>query len=131
MAWTPPRTWIAGEVVTESLLNTHLRDNLLALAPVTPATWTAWTPTVLGGATTLTEARYTQVGKTVTCQATVAFTTTVALTISVSLPVTARTGAGGGVTPVGTARAFDSGTTFYSGMAMLASTTTVVFYGPG
>lgn len=26
--WTAPRTWNVGEVVTESHLNTHLRDNL-------------------------------------------------------------------------------------------------------
>ena len=31
MAWTAPRTWVAGEVLTAALLNTHLRDNLLAL----------------------------------------------------------------------------------------------------
>jgi hypothetical protein len=28
MAWTAPRTWVSGEVVTAPLLNTHLRDNL-------------------------------------------------------------------------------------------------------
>lgn len=28
MAWTAPRTWVTGEVVTASQLNTHLRDNL-------------------------------------------------------------------------------------------------------
>lgn len=31
MAWTAPRTWVAAENVTAALLNTHLRDNLLAL----------------------------------------------------------------------------------------------------
>lgn len=29
MAWTSPRTWITGEVLTAALLNLHLRDNLL------------------------------------------------------------------------------------------------------
>lgn len=29
MAWTAPRTWVTGEVVTAALLNAHLRDNLL------------------------------------------------------------------------------------------------------
>lgn len=29
--WTDPRTWATGEVITQSLLNTHLRDNLLSL----------------------------------------------------------------------------------------------------
>ena len=28
MAWTTPRTWVAGEVVTASQLNAHVRDNL-------------------------------------------------------------------------------------------------------
>lgn len=31
MAWTAPRTWVSGEVVTAALMNTHLRDNLLSL----------------------------------------------------------------------------------------------------
>lgn len=31
MAWTAPRTWIVGEIVTATMLNTHLRDNLLQL----------------------------------------------------------------------------------------------------
>ena len=33
MAWTAPRTWAAGEVVTAALLNTHVRDDLLETAP--------------------------------------------------------------------------------------------------
>lgn len=31
MAWTAPRTWVTGEVVTAALLNTHLRDDLIDL----------------------------------------------------------------------------------------------------
>lgn len=34
MAWTTPRTWVAGETVTASLMNTHVRDNLSAALPV-------------------------------------------------------------------------------------------------
>lgn len=30
MAWTRPRTWAAGDVISASLLNPHLRDNLIA-----------------------------------------------------------------------------------------------------
>lgn len=33
MAWTSPRTWVTGELVTAALLNTHLRDNLNAVWP--------------------------------------------------------------------------------------------------
>lgn len=32
MTWIAPRTWVAGEIVTASIGNTHWRDNLLALA---------------------------------------------------------------------------------------------------
>jgi len=28
MAWTAPRTWVDGELVTAALMNTHVRDNL-------------------------------------------------------------------------------------------------------
>jgi hypothetical protein len=33
MAWTDPRTWVTGEVVTASQMNTHIRDNMNALGP--------------------------------------------------------------------------------------------------
>jgi hypothetical protein len=32
MTWTAPRTWVAEEVVTAALMNTHVRDNLIFLA---------------------------------------------------------------------------------------------------
>jgi hypothetical protein len=31
MAWTAPRTWVAGETVTATMMNAHVRDNLLVL----------------------------------------------------------------------------------------------------
>lgn len=31
MAWSTPRTWVAGELVTASVMNAHLRDQLNAL----------------------------------------------------------------------------------------------------
>lgn len=36
MAWTSPRTWVAGETVTAAIMNTHVRDNLTALFPAIP-----------------------------------------------------------------------------------------------
>ena len=32
MAYTSPRTWTPGETVTASIMNTHVRDNMTALA---------------------------------------------------------------------------------------------------
>lgn len=46
MAWTTPRTWTTGELVTAALLNTHLRDNLNMTAP---AVVTALGQLVYGG----------------------------------------------------------------------------------
>jgi hypothetical protein len=34
MAWTVPRTWVVGEVVTAAQLNTHLRDDLNAVTRI-------------------------------------------------------------------------------------------------
>ena len=31
MAWTTPRTWTTGELVTKTIMDTHIRDNLNAL----------------------------------------------------------------------------------------------------
>lgn len=33
MAWTDPRTWTSGELVTDTIMNTHVRDNLNAIGP--------------------------------------------------------------------------------------------------
>ena len=32
-SWTTPRTWVAAEIVTAALMNTHVRDNLLETSP--------------------------------------------------------------------------------------------------
>ena len=34
MAWTTPRDWTSGEIVTEAMMDTHVRDNLLHLYDV-------------------------------------------------------------------------------------------------
>ena len=38
MAWTAPRTWVVGEIVTASICNTHIRDDFNAIAYVLPLT---------------------------------------------------------------------------------------------
>lgn len=47
MAWTTPRTWVAGELVTAALFNTHIRDNENALPTVTSTITTTGTQTAL------------------------------------------------------------------------------------
>lgn len=37
MAWTTPRTWATSELVTASIMNTHVRDNLTFLSTITEA----------------------------------------------------------------------------------------------
>jgi hypothetical protein len=34
MAWTTPRTWVHDELVDETIMNTHVRDNLNAILPI-------------------------------------------------------------------------------------------------
>ncbi|MFA5714991.1 MAG: hypothetical protein WC998_04595 [Candidatus Paceibacterota bacterium] len=33
MAWTAPRTWVTGEIVSAAMLNSNVRDNVLETAP--------------------------------------------------------------------------------------------------
>lgn len=37
MAWTAARTWVTGELVTSTMLNTHIRDNLNAISSIPAA----------------------------------------------------------------------------------------------
>lgn len=58
MAWTAPRTWTTGELVTAAIMNTHIRDNQLTL------NWTTWSPSysnITVGSGTVTS-RYMHVG---------------------------------------------------------------------
>lgn len=45
MSWTTPRTWVTGELVTASIMNTHVRDNLGALQPQSAQVSTSETST--------------------------------------------------------------------------------------
>lgn len=89
MAWTDPRTWVTGELVTAALLNTHLRDNLKAIGDP----WTAYTPTCSWtvGNGTLT-GRYRQVGKAVDLSIRLALgsTSTASSIVTFTLPVPLR-----------------------------------------
>ena len=52
MAWTAPRTWVAGELVTAALMNTYIKDNQSAIVATTGAYVNAVVgPHAIGGAT--------------------------------------------------------------------------------
>lgn len=63
MAWSVPRTWVTSELVTASLMNTHLRDNLNYLHDGGPRTiWIpapAMTPATTNGCGLLTTVEQT------------------------------------------------------------------------
>lgn len=98
MAWTTPRTWVAGETVTAALMNTHVRDNELALFALATADYTAYTPTLtnltLGNGTR--SAAYIQFGKLTVVTLDIVFGSTTSLSgdLAVSLPATAPAGTG-------------------------------------
>jgi hypothetical protein len=90
VAWTSPRTWVAGEVPTASTFNTHVRDNLKAIGDA----WAAYTPTIsgwtLGNGTLAGYAR--QAGKDVRfrIEYTVGSTDTISGQLRFALPTSAR-----------------------------------------
>jgi hypothetical protein len=47
MAWTAPRTWVTGEIVSSSQMNTHVRDNFNAVMPLGTYLWRPGTSTTV------------------------------------------------------------------------------------
>lgn len=125
MAWTSPRTWIAGEQPSAATMNTHIRDNLKAIGDA----WTSYTPAVSGwtqGNGTLTGV-YMQAGKWVNARVafTVGSTTTIAGTLTLSLPVSAHAVYTGGY-PIGAALLLDTSlNNRYQRFTVATSATTV------
>lgn len=127
MAWTTPRTWVAGEVVTAALLNTHLRDNLLAIGDSWSSyavSWTAVTTNPSIGNGTLS-GKYLQIGKLVIGSIDLAPGSTTTYGTGqwrFSIPITAADAS----MAVGSIRLFDtSGSSNQSGVFWQVSTTTV------
>lgn len=89
MAWTNPRTWLTGEVLTAALLNTHLRDNLLELNGATSG-WAVWAPELTNLAGTVT-AKYKQIGKLVVCECFVVLTAVPTGNFQIAPPVAVKT----------------------------------------
>lgn len=128
-AWTSPRTWVAGAVVTAAQLNAHLRDNLQALLPSDVVAGTSWTPTLTQSGTvtkTVTYAEWQQFGKWVFFIAKLSATATGTgnAKVTISLPVTASTSNFSAV-PIGSGAIYDSSAALvYPGLTELESTTT-------
>jgi hypothetical protein len=134
MAWTTPRTWVTGELVTAALLNAHIKDNLNAAFPVAVDAWTSYTPTLAQGATgniskTVTYAKYMKVGRMVTVNILLAVTGTGTASnfVSVSLPFTAAQ-AGNLIAGAGW---ISASSVNYTGAAAINSTTTAAIIDDG
>lgn len=124
MAWTSPRTWVAGEVISKALLDTHLRDNLLELngGDSSTVSWKTWTPTISAGPSFSTiSARYKQHGKMTFAEYKGNWQNNTLLgTFSMSLPATAADINNG---PIGVAHVFRG--SHYFGDVVLAGTTSL------
>ena len=126
MAWTTPRDWTDGELVTEALLDTHVRDNLKALTE-----WTSYTPTwaATGGTPTIgngtLEGEYIEAGEI--CQLRVRLTIGSTTSISgtsgwiFSLPF-ASVGAAAGAVLI-----YDATSAVQSGVAQVQSGASTVY----
>lgn len=125
MAWTAPRTWVEGEDVVASMLNTDVRDNFKAITDP----WTSYTP-VLGGTgwslgNGTATGKYTRIGKTVHFRAEIVIgsTTTKSATTSpnITVPLSiAQTAHGAQVFNCGL---FDVSAALYFGLAHVSTTT--------
>lgn len=128
MAWTTPATWTAGETVTASKMNTHVRDELLYLYSLTGGlTWTEYGPTLTNlsvGNGTLGY-RYFQVGKFVVARVDLVWgsTTSSSGAWAITLPVTHPAGTGSPILGVGEAVDF-SASQSWDLRVRIASTTT-------
>lgn len=122
---TTPRTWNAGETVTDTMLNTEIRDQFNSIF----AAWTSYTPTwtaattnpVLGNGTLV--GRYLKVGRTCTAHInlTMGSTTTYgAGNYSFALPATT---ANAGCTYIGHAHLL-SGSTRWMGQFVISPAAT-------
>ncbi len=136
MAFVAWRTWVAGAVATAAQMNQDVRDNLNAwfpLASTSGTAWTSYTPTLTQSATvtkTVSYAKYTQVGKTVTFQVHLVVTGlgTANNAITIGLPpVTAATTQ----LMIGAGKIFDTSVgPNYPGLTYMSSTTTVQLIDP-
>lgn len=68
MSWTAPRTWVAGETITAAIMNTHVRDNLLAQAGYVMGTVNSATAYTSSGTNGTTEAACTDRALSVTVE---------------------------------------------------------------
>lgn len=127
MAWTAPRTWVSGEVVTAALMNAHLRDNLLEIGNPSAA-WTAFTGTVgltqgVSLSTSTLTADYSQSGKRVqgNVYGAISSAGTAAQQIQATLPVSPRRNSS--PFTIGTFTYLDSSAgTFYTGSVAFLGT---------
>lgn len=134
MAWTTPRTWTTNELVTKSIMDTHVRDNLLAILPAGTAS-TTYTPTWAGGSPSIGNGtltgRYQQIGKRVHLQIVLIGGSTTnwggATAWTFSLPSTAVSDT---VYYVGVAHILDSGTGFHTGVPLIAPGGTTLILNP-
>lgn len=141
MAWTAPRTWATGEVLTDTLLNQQLRDNLLAYGD--PGVWTTFSPSITavsGGfqnGTTgyVNSGRYKLIGKAVVFAVKIRLGTgggSGTGLYRLSLPVAASASAVTDAAIVGSTEYLDDSTaTSYVGTARLVSSTSATLQSHG
>lgn len=95
MAFTNPRTWVTGELVSAAMLNEQIRDNTNAAFPLGVDAWLTYTPTLTQNNAAVTKTvnygRYMRVGRSVffAGRLTVTGTGTAGTSLKVGLPVAA------------------------------------------
>lgn len=121
MAWSTPRTWVTGELVTSTLLNTEVRDNLSAAFPG-GTDFQSWSPSyanlTVGNGTVVSN--YFRAGELIVASFQFALGSTSAIGTgpTISWPVAAQLTSNN---VVGDAWFLDSGTASYGGQLLVVS----------
>lgn len=129
MAWTTPRTWNSGELVTASMMNLHVRDNLNYLFDAIGLVAAAFTPTWSASGTAVSLGNgsqngfYQQLGKRVWFRWQQFWGTTTTNGTGYwqwALPVTPAAGIFSGYTlPIGIVHHVESGVAWHNSIAVL------------
>jgi hypothetical protein len=128
MAWTTPRTWVAGEVVTAAVMNTHVRDNLKALGD-SPTTFV---PVVAGVATSGNSGRWRDINGEIIVDFAITMSGAPTGTVTMGLPIAANGFFGFGQINVrGVVSGRTAAAAVATGKVRLASSTAVAFISDG
>jgi hypothetical protein len=131
-SWTSPRSWVNGETIGATIMNTHIRDNENAIwEQISGAGWTAFTPSwtnlTVGDGTNA--GYYAMAGKTTILRVAFTFGSTSSVSGGIIMALPSTSVAYTAYTPLGWAHLLDSDASrLYQCAPTYNTTTSLVLY---